>query len=42
MLKWAADLLKLFWDRYPTFQNTAKVHLPPYQLTEKVLYPCIL
>jgi hypothetical protein len=38
----AADLPKLFWNRYPTYQHTAKVHLLPYQKSEKVLYTYIL
>ncbi len=31
IMKLAADLPKLICDRYPTYQNTAKLHLPPYQ-----------
>jgi hypothetical protein len=31
ILKLAADLPKLIFDRYPTYQNTAKLHLPHYQ-----------
>ncbi len=31
ILKLAADLPKLTCDRYPTYKNTAKLHLSPYQ-----------
>jgi hypothetical protein len=31
ILKLAAGLPKLICDRYPTNQNTAKLHLPAYQ-----------
>jgi hypothetical protein len=31
ILKLAADLPKLFCNRYPTYQCTVTKHLPPYQ-----------
>jgi hypothetical protein len=42
ILKLATDLPKLIHNRYPTYHNTVKLHLLPYQQAEKVLYLYIL